>query len=92
MTDKQENPGKSDRPDAPKVGVAAHQDELARARAPYRNAEITLIDRPSEDVALIELRIREGRRITTVELDAAGARLLGESFVKWAKTHQQKDA
>ena len=51
-------------------GVSEHKDEFARLRAPYRNAEITLIDKPSDDVPLMEMRIREGRRITIVELDA----------------------
>lgn len=60
------------------------QDELIKLRAPLRNAEISLIDRGGDEVKLVELRIREGKRITTVEIDPATARRLAATLVAWA--------
>jgi len=65
-------------------GVAEQEGEIARFSAPYRNAQITLIDKPSDEVPLMELRIREGRRITIVELDAKTVDNLGKALCKWA--------
>ncbi len=65
--------------------VAEHRDEFARLRAPYRNAEITLIDKTSGEVALVEIRIREGRRITTVELDADTVDKFAGALQDWAE-------
>ena len=65
--------------------VDEHKDEFARFRAPFRNAEITLIDKPSEDISMMELRIREGRRITTVELDQETVGNLARAMQSWAQ-------
>lgn len=65
-------------------GVAEHKDQFASFRAPYRNAEITLINKPSDDVPLMELRIREGRRITIVELDAETVGDFAKALQGWA--------
>ena len=65
-------------------GVGEHKDEFGRFRAPYRNAEITLINKPSDDVPLMELRIREGRRITIVELDTETVSDLAKALQGWA--------
>lgn len=65
-------------------GVSEHPDEFARFKAPYRNAEITLIDKPSDEVPLMEMRIREGRRITIVELDAETAGEFSLALRGWA--------
>ncbi len=65
-------------------GVSQHKDAFARVRAPYRNAEISLIDKPDSEVPLMELRIREGRRITLVELDAETVAELAAALRSWA--------
>jgi hypothetical protein len=67
--------------------VDQHKHEIARLHAPLRKAEITLIDRPSDDLPLVELRIREGRRITTLELDRDTARQLAQALENWAADH-----
>jgi hypothetical protein len=64
--------------------IAKHENEFARFRAPYKNAQITLIDHPSPDVPLMELRIREGRRITIVELDGETVGNLAKAIQGWA--------
>ena len=70
-------------------GAPEHQDEFAHFSAPYRNAQITLIDKPSDEVPLMELRIREGRRITIVELDAKTVGELGKALQEWADKNKQ---
>ncbi|MCF6198984.1 MAG: hypothetical protein L3J67_06220 [Hyphomicrobiaceae bacterium] len=65
-------------------GVAPQEGEFAHFSAPYRNAQITLIDKPSSEVPLMELRIREGRRITIVDLDAKTVGDLGKALSEWA--------
>ena len=66
------------------AGTNVHPDEFGRFHAPYRNVEITLIDKPSDEVPLMELRIREGRRITMVELDQKTVADLATSLQDWA--------
>jgi hypothetical protein len=68
---------------APRRGVARLEGEFARLYAPYRNAEICLIDKPSPDIHLFELRIREGRRITQVELGPDAALELSKALAQW---------
>ncbi len=65
-------------------GVEKHKDEFGSFHAPYRNAVISLIDKPSLDVELMELRIREGRRITIVELDRNTVHELAKALKGWA--------
>ena len=65
-------------------GIAKQEGEFASFSAPYRNAQITLIDKPSNEVPLMELRIREGRRITIVELDAKTVGELDKALQQWA--------
>jgi hypothetical protein len=80
-----------DEPDKKHRGVEQHEAEFARFYAPFRNAEITLIDRPSDDVHLFQLRIREGRRITVVELNKAIAVDLAKALQNWADTVTDTD-
>ena len=70
-------------------GVAEHKDEFARLKAPYRNAEIALINKPSDDVPLMEMRIREGRRITIVELDAETVANFAKALQGWADNNKK---
>lgn len=69
----------------PRRGIARLEGEIARFYAPFRNVEICLIDKPEEGLPLIELRIREGRRITQFELDGETAARLGRALEQWAK-------
>ena len=71
-------------------GVGEHKDEFASFHAPYRNAIITLIDKPSDDVPLMEIRIREGRRITILELDGETVGNLAKALQGWADNEQNK--
>ena len=68
----------------PRRGIARLEGEIARFYAPFRNVEICLIDKPEEGLPLIELRIREGRRITQFELDGETAAKLGQALEQWA--------
>ena len=65
-------------------GVEPHKDEIANFHAPYRNAVISLINKPSDDVQLLEMRIREGRRITIIELDCDTVNNLAKALQGWA--------
>lgn len=69
-------------------------DELIKLSAPLRKAEISLIDRtePGDEVPLVELRIREGKRITTLELDTATASSLAAALLQWADGNRRGDA
>ena len=71
-------------------GVEKHQDEFASFHAPYRNATISLIDKPSDEVPLMEMRIREGRRITILELDGETVGNLAKALQGWADNAQNK--
>ena len=71
-------------------GVGEHKGEIGSFHAPYRNAVITLIDKPSDDVPLMEMRIREGRRITIVELDGETVGNLAKALQSWADNVQNK--
>ncbi len=71
-------------------GVAEHIGEFGSFHAPYRNAVITLIDKPSDDVPLMEMRIREGRRITILELDGETVGNLAKALQGWADNAQNK--
>ena len=65
-------------------GTKEHEEEFARFYAPYRNAEITLLELPFDEVPLLQLRIREGRRITIVDLDRKTVGDLATALQKWA--------
>jgi hypothetical protein len=67
----------------PKRGVPRLEGEFARLYAPYRNAEICLLDKPESDIPLFELRIREGMRITQVELGPDAALELSRALKRW---------
>ncbi len=71
-------------------GVGEHKDEFASFHAPYRNAVITLINKPSDEVPLMEMRIREGRRITIVELDGTTVEGLAKALQSWADKAQNE--
>ena len=71
-------------------GVGEHKDEFASFHAPYRNAVITLIDKPSDEVPLMEMRIREGRRITILELDGETVGNLAKALQGWSGKVQNK--
>ncbi len=72
-------------------GVGEHKEEFASFHAPYRNAVITLIDKPSDDVPLMQMRIREGRRITILELDGETVGNLAKALQGWADKVQNKE-
>ncbi len=71
-------------------GVGEHKDEFASFHAPYRNAVITLIDKPSDEVPLMQMRIREGRRITILELDGETVENLAKALQGWADKVQNE--
>ena len=63
---------------------------LPTSAHPTAMRKVTLIDKPSDEVPLMELRIREGRRITIVELDAkTGWRNLARPLQEWADKNKQ---
>ncbi len=64
-------------------GTGRHEGEFFRIHAPYRNAEICLIEKPDDAVSLMELRIREGRRITLVDLDRGSVEKLARAMLDW---------
>lgn len=58
--------------------------ETLRFNAPF-NKEITLAERDYEGgMPLLSVRIKEGKRFTTLELDAATAATWGEAMLQWA--------
>ena len=61
--------------------------ELGRFNIPLRNVEIRLEEvRYEGGMAMLQLKIREGRRFTILELDADTARHWGQAMAAWAGT------
>jgi hypothetical protein len=62
---------------------------VSRFRAPIGGQEIELqqIDYVHGGISLLRVRIREGRRFTVFDIDAATAAEWGEQMLQWARTH-----
>lgn len=61
--------------------------ELESFKVPLRNVEIKLEDvRYEGGMAMLQLKIREGRRFTVLELDEETARHWGQAMAAWADT------
>ncbi|GAB4483651.1 MAG: hypothetical protein OHK0044_33030 [Burkholderiaceae bacterium] len=80
-------------PDDP-LTRAAGDDKLnvtpiTRLRAPIGGQEIELqqIDYVIGGLSLLRVRIREGRRHTVFDIDAATAAAWGEAMLRWAQAH-----
>lgn len=61
---------------------------LARLRAPIGGQEIELqqIDYVIGGLSLLRVRIREGRRHTVFDIDAATAAAWGEAMLRWGQS------
>jgi len=46
--------------------------------------ELQQIEHAPDGLALLRVRIREGRRFTVFDIDAASARAWGEAMLEWA--------
>ncbi|HTT12397.1 MAG TPA: hypothetical protein VMG60_16035 [Burkholderiaceae bacterium] len=59
---------------------------IARLRAPLGGQEIELqqLDWAHGGISLLRVRIREGRRFTVFDIDAATAAAWGEAMRQWA--------
>lgn len=62
---------------------------LTKLRAPIGGQEIELqqIDYVIGGLSLLRVRIREGRRHTVFDIDAATAAAWGEAMSRWAQAH-----
>jgi hypothetical protein len=62
---------------------------VASLRAPIGGQEIELqqIDYVHGGLSLLRIRIREGRRFTVFDIDAATAAQWGEQMAGWARAH-----
>jgi len=49
--------------------------------------ELQQIDYGAGGMALLQVRIREGRRYTVFDIDPASARAWGEAMLEWAAQH-----
>ncbi len=69
-----------------------HATGIAKLTAPIGGQEIELqqIDYVHGGISLLRIRIREGRRFTVFDIDAATARAWGEAMVRWSQP--QEDA
>lgn len=81
-------------PDNPPVTRDAGDDKLnvtalTKLRAPIGGQEIELqqIDYVIGGLSLLRIRIREGRRHTVFDIDAATAAAWGEAMLRWGQTH-----
>lgn len=61
---------------------------LAKLRAPLGGQEIELqqIDYVNGGISLLRIRIREGRRHTVFDIDAATASAWAEAMLNWSRT------
>ena len=61
---------------------------VARLRAPIGGQEIDLqqVDWINGGMSLLRVRIREGRRFTVFDIDAATAGAWGEALQQWSRT------
>jgi hypothetical protein len=62
---------------------------LTKLRAPLGGQEIELqqIDYLVGGMSLLRIRIREGRRHTVFDIDAATAGAWAEAMLQWSRTH-----
>lgn len=62
---------------------------LTKLRAPIGGQEIELqqIDYVIGGLSLLRIRIREGRRHTVFDIDAATATAWGEAMLRWGRAH-----
>lgn len=62
---------------------------LTKLRAPIGGQEIELqqIDYVIGGLSLLRIRIREGRRHTVFDIDAATAAAWGEAMLRWGQAH-----
>ena len=62
---------------------------VASLRAPIGGQQIELqqIDYVHGGLSLLRIRIREGRRFTVFDIDAATAAEWGEQITRWAEAH-----
>ncbi len=62
---------------------------VARLRAPIGGQEIEVqqIDYVHGGLSLLRIRIREGKRFTVFDIDAATAAEWGERMSQWARAH-----
>lgn len=62
---------------------------LTKLRAPIGGQEIELqqIDYVIGGLSLLRIRIREGRRHTVFDIDAATANAWGEAMLRWGQAH-----
>lgn len=62
---------------------------LTKLRAPLGGQEIELqqIDYVIGGLSLLRIRIREGRRHTVFDIDAATAAAWGEAMLRWGQAH-----
>jgi hypothetical protein len=81
-------------PDHPPVTLDAGDDKLnvtslTKLRAPIGGQEIELqqIDYVIGGLSLLRIRIREGRRHTVFDIDAATAAAWGEAMRRWGQAH-----
>jgi hypothetical protein len=64
---------------------------LTKLRAPLGGQEIELqqIDYLVGGLSLLRIRIREGRRHTVFDIDAATAETWAEAMLGWSRTHSR---
>jgi hypothetical protein len=62
---------------------------LTKLRAPIGGQEIELqqVDYVIGGLSLLRIRIREGRRHTVFDIDAATAAAWGEAMLRWGQSH-----
>jgi len=80
-------------PDDPVTGAGGDDKlnvtPLTKLRAPIGGQEIELqqIDYVIGGLSLLRVRIREGRRHTVFDIDAATATAWGEAMLRWGQAH-----
>jgi len=71
------------------TATMAESSPLASFTVPLGGQRIELqqIDYGSGGMALLRVRIREGKRFTVFDIDAGSARAWGEAMLAWAAQH-----
>jgi len=72
------------------TGKMAETSPLASFTLPLGGqlVELQQIDYGAGSMALLRVRIREGKRFTVFDIDAASARSWGEAMIAWAAQHR----
>lgn len=72
----------------------AQISELDKFRIPLGNQQIELqqVDHADGGMSLLRIRIREGRRFTIFDIDAASAQRWAAVMQQWADSQQEADA